>query len=112
MNTNLKGYALPLQGAVSMDRFYNLMPFISKMPHNQFYANLSSKVAGKCIDARFANGSASGKQAMGPASTQRATLASTSPAATSATAEPYVLSIMWSGCLLHAKPRTESQTQP
>ena len=70
MHTDLNSFALPLQGAVSMDRFYNLMPFVSKMPHNQFYANLSSEVAGKCIDARFSHEAASGKQATGPASTE------------------------------------------
>lgn len=40
-----------LQGAASMDRFYNLMPFVNRIPHNAFNANLCSKVAGRSIDA-------------------------------------------------------------
>lgn len=38
-----------LQGALC-DRFYNLLPFMSKMPRNHFYADLSSQVAGRCLD--------------------------------------------------------------
>ena len=47
-----------LQGAINIDRFYNLLPFVNRMPRNQFYASLSSKVAGRCIDSSRRSGKA------------------------------------------------------
>lgn len=45
-----------LQGSINIDRFYNLLPFVNRMPRNQFYANLSSRVTGRCIDSARKNG--------------------------------------------------------
>ncbi|KAK9803523.1 hypothetical protein WJX73_002438 [Symbiochloris irregularis] len=37
--------------ALANDRFFNLLPFVNRMPRNQFYANLSSSVAHGCLDS-------------------------------------------------------------
>ena len=37
------------QPGVDIDRFYNLLPFHSRMPRNQFFAELASKVAHMCL---------------------------------------------------------------
>ncbi|KAK9836640.1 hypothetical protein WJX74_005022 [Apatococcus lobatus] len=42
---------LEAQGSINIDRFYNLLPFVNRMPRNQFYARLSSQVAGRCMDS-------------------------------------------------------------
>ena len=43
--------SLTLQASVNIDRFYNLLPFVNRMPCNQFYAKMSGMVAGRCMDA-------------------------------------------------------------
>ncbi|KAK9807188.1 hypothetical protein WJX73_005815 [Symbiochloris irregularis] len=35
--------------ALANDRFFNLLPFVNRMPRNQFYANLALKVAHGCL---------------------------------------------------------------
>ena len=47
----MKIHALLLQGTINVDRFYNLLPFVNRMPRNQFYAHLSSRVAGRCMNS-------------------------------------------------------------
>ena len=34
---------------VDLDRFFNLLPFVSRMPRNQFFAELAGKVAHLCL---------------------------------------------------------------
>ena len=38
-----------VQVQVDIDRFFNLLPFNSRMPRNQFFADLASKVAHECL---------------------------------------------------------------
>lgn len=38
-----------LQGQLNIDRFYNSLPFVNRMPRNHFYADLSSRVALACL---------------------------------------------------------------
>lgn len=35
--------------AMTNDRFFNLLPFVNRMPRNQFYANMASSVASGCL---------------------------------------------------------------
>ena len=39
-----------MQGKVNIDRFYNLLPFVNRLPRNKMYADLSSQLAGHCLD--------------------------------------------------------------
>ena len=37
------------QAAFTNDRFFNLLPFVNRMPRNHFYANLACKVSHGCL---------------------------------------------------------------